>query len=143
MVQVPINYLAVIVAAVANMVLGFLWYGPLFGKQWMALMGMTKEKMDAEKAKGGMWKVYLLAFIGSLVMAFILDHAIIFAGSYLGVSGWSAGLQGGFWNWLGFIAPVTLGSVLWEGKSWKLWFLMNGYYLLSFLIMGSIVALWV
>lgn len=48
----------------------------------------------------------------------------------------------GFWNWLGFVAPVTLGGVLWEGKPWKLWGLNNGYQLLSLLVMGVILALW-
>lgn len=48
----------------------------------------------------------------------------------------------GFWNWLGFVAPVTLGAVLWEGKHWKLWFLNNGYYLVTLLLMGAVLALW-
>lgn len=47
----------------------------------------------------------------------------------------------GFWNWLGFIAPVTLGVVLWEGKPWKLWVLHNAYYLLALLVMGVILGL--
>ncbi len=142
MVQVVVNYWAILVAALANMVLGFVWYGPLFGKLWMSLMGMTKEHMDAAKAKGGMWKGYLLAFIGSLVMGYVLAHSLVFASAYLQAAGIGAGLMVGFWSWLGFIAPVTLGSVLWEGKSWKLWFLMNAYYLLALLIMGSVLALW-
>ncbi len=143
MVQVYVNYLALVAAAVANMALGFVWFGPLFGKQWMAMMGMTPEKMDAAKNKDGMWKGYALAFLGSLLMAYVLQHSIVFAGSYLDVAGIEAGLVTGFWSWLGFIAPVTLGTVLWEGKSWKLWFLTNGYYLISVLIMGPILALWV
>ncbi len=141
MVNVDINYWAVLLAAVANMALGFLWYGPLFGKQWMSLMGMPKDKMSSMKS--GMSKAYALAFVGSLVMAYTLAHSLIFASSYLLVSGLGAGLMAGFWSWLGFIAPVTLGTVLWEGKPWKLWFLLNGYYLVTLLVMGSILALWV
>ena len=142
MTQVYVSYLAIFVAAILNMVLGSVWYGPLFGKQWMALMGMSKEKMDSQKNKGGMWKNYLLAFIGSLVMGYVLSHSIVFAGSYLNMSGVQAGMMAGFWSWLGFVAPVTLGTVLWEGKPWKLWFLLNGYYLISLLIMGSVLAMW-
>ncbi len=81
-------------------------------------------------------------FVGSLLMAFVLAHALIFASNYLKIFDVSAGLTGAFWKWLGFIAPVTLGSVLWEGKSWKLWFLNNGYYLLSLIVMGVILAVW-
>ena len=139
--QIPINYLAVGGAAIASMVIGFLWYGPLFGKMWMALSGITQEQIAASKKKG-MTKQYALMFVGSLVMAYVLAHALVFASAYLKTSGVSAGLMAGFWNWLGFVAPVTLGSVLWEGKSPKLWILNNGYYLVSLLLMGVILALW-
>jgi len=46
---VEINYLAVLVAAIASMALGFLWYGPLFGNQWKKLMGFTDKSMKAMK----------------------------------------------------------------------------------------------
>lgn len=144
--MVPVNFLAVLAAAVAQIILGFLWYGPLFGKTWAALMGWTPEAMTAMKndpqAKKKMTRSYIIMAIGSLLMSYVLAHAIIFAGSYLNASGVSAGLMGGFWNWLGFIVPVTVGTVLWEGKSWKLWFLNASYYLVGLLIMGMILALW-
>ena len=139
--MVPVNYLAVLVAAVLSMVLGFLWYGPLFGKPWMKLMGWTKESMKGMK-QSEMMKMHGLQFVGSLLMAFVLAHSLIFAATYLKVRGTSAGLQTGFWNWLGFVAPVTVGSVLWEGKSWKLWLLNNAYYLVTLSSMGILLSLW-
>jgi hypothetical protein len=75
-------------------------------------------------------------------MSGVLAHSLVYASAYMKVTGVSAGLMAGFWNWLGFIAPVTLGVVLWEGKSWKLWFLQGGHYLVSLLVMGVILALW-
>ncbi len=145
MMQVYVNYIAVFFAAIANMVLGFLWYGPLFGKQWIALMGWSKEQVEKgqKQMKESGFKTYTLAFIGSLLMGFVLSHSLTFANSYLGTSGIGAAVMAGFWSWLGFVAPVTLGSVLWEGKSWKLWLLLNSYYLVALLVMGSILALWV
>jgi hypothetical protein len=146
MVDVPINYIAVIVAAVVNMILGFLWFGPLFGKKWMALMGITQQQMDEMKtsssAKNKMMMSYGIVFVGALVMAFVLAHSLIFAKAYLQVSGVSAGLMAGFWSWLGFIAPVTLGSVLWEKKPWMLWVLNNAYWLIGLLLMGLILSYW-
>ena len=139
--QVPINYVAVLVSAIASMALGFVWYGPLFGKQWMALSGMTQEKIQAVKAKG-MGSTYAIAFVGALVMSYVLAHALVFASAYMKAEGIQAGLAVGFWNWLGFIAPVTLGMVLWDGKPWKLWALINGYNLVSLLVMGIILAVW-
>lgn len=123
---VPINLVAVLMAAVASMGLGYLWYGPLFGKLWMKEMGMNGSDMS-KAAKKGMTKTYAVMFVGSLVMAYVLAHAIVFASTYLKMTGLPAGLMSGFWNWLGFVAPVTLGSVLWEGKSVKLWVINNGY----------------
>lgn len=137
---VPINYLAVLAAAIANMALGFLWYGLLFNKPWVTLMGWTPEETETAKAKGK--RSYALAALGSLVMAYVLAHSLVFATAYLHAEGVSAGLTAGFWNWLGFVAPVTLGIVLWEGKPWKLWLLNTSYWLVSLLIMGVILALW-
>ncbi|MBI4085946.1 MAG: DUF1761 domain-containing protein [Candidatus Liptonbacteria bacterium] len=139
--MVPINYLAVLVAAIASMVLGFLWYEQLFGKYWMQLMGFTSESM-AEAKKKGMTMQYSLMTVGSLVMSYVLANAVIFGSAYLGATGITAGIMAGFWNWLGFIAPVTLGSVIWEGNSWKLWVLNNGYYLVSLSVMGTILSVW-
>ena len=142
MTPVPVNYLAVLIAAVSSIVLGFLWYGPLFGKQWAKLMGWSEKDMETMKAKGGMGKLYALQALGSLVMSFVLAHALVFASKYTNTSGISAGLMTGFWNWIGFIAPVSLGSVLWEGKSWKLWLLNNAYYLVTLSVMGIILSNW-
>lgn len=142
--NVPINYLAVLVGAISSMVIGFLWYGPLFGKAWVRLMGWTPEKMAEMKEKSkSMSKLYVLQLIGSLVMSFVMAHSIYVSAAYFtAASELSIGLQAGFWNWLGFIAPVSLGMVLWEGKSWKLWGLSNAYYLISLLVMGVILATW-
>ena len=136
--MVPINYLAVLVAAVANMVLGSLWYGPLFGKKWMALSGINPETMG----KKGMGKTYALAFGGSFLMAWVSAHVFVFAATYLNMWGPQSGLMAGFYNWLGFVVPVTLSSVLWEGKSWKLWCLNSSYYLIALVTMGLIIASW-
>lgn len=47
--EANVNYLAVVVAAVASMAVGFLWYGVLFRKQWMSLMGLTTESIASMK----------------------------------------------------------------------------------------------
>ena len=142
--MVPVNYWAVLASGVVMMVLGGLWYGPLFGKQWIALMGFDPERVRDMQAKGmqAMWKSYALMALGALLMSFVLSHALIFASTYLGTTGISAGLQVGFWNWLGFIVPVSLGAVLWEGKSWKLWALNAGYYLVGLLLVGVLLSVW-
>ena len=136
--MVPINYFAVLTSVVAMMAVGFVWYGPLFGKQWMALTGFSPDRMSASEAK----KSYMLTALGSLLMAYVLAHSIIFAGVYLNMTGFMAGIDGAFWSWIGFVAPVTLGTVIWDRKPWKLWILNNGYWLVGMLVMGVILGMW-
>jgi hypothetical protein len=136
-----INYLAVLVCGIVAMILGSLWYGPFFGKPWMKIMGMSKDKMTPEMKKM-MVKNYTIMFIGSLVMAFVLDHSLIFASSYLKVSGLMAGLQAAIWTWIGFIAPVKMGDQLWGGKPWKLFCIDGGFYLVNLCLMGVILSMW-
>ena len=56
-IEANINYMAVIVSAAANFLLGWLWYSPmLFGKQWMKMMGFDKlskaQQADMKKKMG-------------------------------------------------------------------------------------------
>ena len=139
--MVPINYLAVLASTIMMMVLGFLWYGPIFGKQWQSLMGFTAEDMNEAKAKG-MVKTYAIMALGALVMSFVLAHSLIFASNYMKVTGVVAGLEVGIWNWLGFIVPVSIGSVLWDGKPWKYWVITYGYNLVGMLTMAAILGAW-
>ncbi len=135
---VDINLWAVLVAALANMVLGFYWYSPAgFGKAWMKESGMTEAKINASKKKG-MNASYFLALVSAFVMAYVLAHIIDFAQATTLVEG----LQAGFWCWLGFVATVGTGMVLWDGKSWKLYGIIMGYYLVALLVMGAILATW-
>ena len=133
-VQVPINYLAVVVGAAVRYVIAFLWYAVIFKQQWMLLTGVTEMKPSA--------KIAILAVVGSWFTSWVLAHAIIFGNAYLHTSGPSGGLMCGFFNWLGFFAPVTMMGVLYEKRSWKLWTLDNGFWLLSLLVMGVILSSW-
>lgn len=140
--MVPINLIAVLVAAILTMILGYIWYGPLFGKPWMRLMGFNMETMKAENNGGKMAKMYIIMFIGALLMAYILAGVHIFASAYLNIGGIDSGILAGFMSWLGFAAPVTVNYTLTTNKSWKLWLINGGYYLVSLVMMGIVLALW-
>jgi len=136
--SLTINYITVLVTAIISMAIGAFWYSPmLFGKLWMTLSGMTEVQLQEGKKKG-MGKTYVLAFIGT----FLMSHVLAYVVGYANAATVGAGLHVGFWTWLGFVAPVTLGGVLWEGKSWKLWCLNNAHYLVVLLVSGVILALW-
>ncbi|SRR3989344_175255 len=136
-------YLEVLIAAVVSHALGFLWYGPLFGKKWMALMKFTEKDMEKAKQKG-MAKTYSMSFVASLVTAAVLAFLVK---DFVDITGatpvlWNAlgGALVGALIWLGFVATKSLGSVFWEGKSWNLYFLNTAYDLVNLLLMGAIVG---
>ena len=136
--EFEINYLAVLVSAVAGFVIGMLWYSVLFGKAWMKLSGMDKKKIEKERKKG-MAKSYAAGFAVLVVMAFVLAHFVDMAEAATVLEG----AQAGFWAWLGFVATIMLNKVLWEGKPFKLYLLDAAHYLVVLLAMGSILAVWV
>jgi len=132
-----INYVAVLVAAIAGYAVGALWYSVLFGKPWMRLMGITPEQIEANKGKS-MGKMYVMGFVGTLVTSYVLAHFVGMAA----ISTVSGALQLGFWLWLGFIATVLLGSVLYESRPWMLYIINVAHYLVAMLVMAVILGLW-
>lgn len=138
--MIEVNYLALLVAGVAAMAVGFLWYSPvLFAKPWMKLMGYTKESM--EKEKQAMGKTYMISFLATLVMGYMLAHVMALSISYFNYPVLQAGLTTAFWMWLGFVAPVQLTDVLFGSKKWNLFFINTGYQLVSLLTMGLVLGL--
>jgi hypothetical protein len=135
-----INWLAVIVAAVSMMVLGFLWYSPiLFAKPWMREMGYDpndKARMEEMKKKAG--PAYGASMVAALLSAFTL--ALFFA--FMRVDTLQHGLEIAFHVWLGFVATVQLTTVLFMGQSLKLFAINTGYQLASYLAMAAILFLW-
>ncbi len=138
-----VSFWAVIVAAVVAIVLGMLWYGPLFGKAWLRSVGLDPAVvMNDPQKKKGMGRAMFMNAIASIIMAFVMGHAFVFGSAFTGSTGLAAALGAGFWNWLGFVAPVLLGGVLWEKKSWAWWRILAGYYLVSLILMSIVFALW-
>ncbi len=136
---VDINYLAVLVAGASYMVVGSLWYSPvMFGNIWQKEAGLSKEFMSQAKQKG-MTRIMMLGFGGALITAYVLSHFIDLIGAQL----LSDGLAVSGWAWLGFMVPLHLGSVLWEGKSWKYMAINAVHSLVTTLLMGVILTLWV
>ena len=129
--------ISILIAAIAGMVIGALWYGPLFGVQWMKLMGITPKQIKAAQKKG-MGKSYTLCFLGLLVMAYVLQMFI----QIVGAKTIPSGAMIGFWAWLGFLVTSQLNSVLWEQKSWELYSLNVLHYLVVLLVMGGVLGAW-
>src|SRR2546427_105011 len=124
----------------ATMILGFLWYSPLlFARPWMVAMGYDPEdkaKMDALRKSAG--KSYAIAFVASLVAAFVLGKII----EVTTVESALYGMKIGFAMWLGFVTTVQLTAKLFGNQPTKLYLINTGYQLVCYLAMGAILAAW-
>ncbi len=131
---IPINWLAVIVAAIIRMVVGTIWYSPIgFVKPWQQLTGVTPEKMQA-----GLGKAIGVDAVMSLVMAFILLHAVTYAGATSLVLGGAVGAL----SWLGFVLTTFLALWAYENRPLKLIAINTGHNLIAMVLMGAVLAVW-
>ena len=129
-----VSWVAVIVAAIANIVIGFIWYLPqVFGTRWAALAGRALPTAGQIPPM-----TYVAGIVTALISAYVL--AVIEGG--LGASGISQGAVVGFLAWLGFVATTSYGSVLWEGRPMMYWGINAGNSLVGFVVMGAIIGYW-
>ena len=135
-----LNWIAVLAAAIAAMVLGFLWYSPvLFAKPWAREMGYDlNDKAKMEEMRKGAGRAYGGSFVASLISAFTL--ALILHG--LRAESLDFGLMASFHIWLGFVATVQFTGALFAKQSMKLFGINTGYQLVCYLVMGAILTLW-
>lgn len=136
--MIEINYLAILVSGIVSMFLGWSWYGPIFGKQWMALSGITMPPVITPEIKKGMIRGYVGTLVGALVTAFVLSNVLAAFDAATAANA----LRVAFIVWLGFFVPTGLGMVFWEGKPWKLYFIHMSYSLVSLGLMSLILTLW-
>jgi fluoride ion exporter CrcB/FEX len=135
-----LNLLAILVAAISTMVVGFLWYSRfLFAIPWMREMGYDpNDKAKVQEMQKSAGPAYLGSFIASLVSAFVL--ALFF--HWLRVQDLEFGLLVSSHVWLGFVATVQLTSSLFSKQSMKLFAINTGYQLACYLAMGAILTVW-
>jgi hypothetical protein len=125
-----LNWLAIVAAAVSAFVVGGIWYGPVFGKAWMAEFGFV-EKDLAERNQA---KIFGGTLLLNLLMAFNLA---MFLGPKVDIT---AGVGAGFFTGFGFIAAFLGVFYLFEGKSLKLFWINSGFAVVSFVVMGLVLG---
>jgi hypothetical protein len=136
MIEFPINWWAVIVAAILRLVVGSIWFSPIaFVKPWQKLTGVTPDSMQK-----GLGKAIAIDAMMSLILSFILLHAVMYA-TGLNPTLWSGAGVGGI-NWLGFVLATHLPLWAYENRSLKLIAIGTGSNLVSFVLMGALFGLW-
>ena len=138
--QIKINMMAIIIAVIANFILGFLWYTPIFGKLWGKEMGydVNQKPPSSELIKG---MVYMV--IGNFLFAWVFAHnmaAWSFVPEMKAMTPMSNAMMAAIFTWLGFYFPGDLGSTAWEKRSWTLFFINTGYHLASLILVAMILV---
>jgi len=128
-----VNWVAIIVAAIANMIVGAIWFG-VFATPWLEGIGKTREWANENQRPTD----YLIAITNSLLMAFFMANVIAWSGT----TGFLGGLMMGFFMWLGFNGFSFASNHAFEGRSLKLWAVNSGTYLAGLLVIGAILGLW-
>ena len=131
--NVPVNYLAVALAAAAYFVLGAIWYSPaVFGSRWMKhAWGQEEIQKSTPKAA---------AYIGELIISFILAYILTLFIEIAQARKLLEGIVVSLWIWVGFIATTHFSAVLWARKTLKSFFIHAGFMLFGLLLMGAIIS---
>lgn len=133
---VKINHLAAIVCIVALHVLGFLWYGPLFGEAWMGMIGVTMESMEANPPSNMIW---VTNFIASAASVYVLAWILAKLGITSGVNG--AGVA--FLLTLCLHVLVVVNGNMFAQAPAGLGWITGGFSLVGNTISGFILGAWV
>ncbi|MDI5886489.1 MULTISPECIES: DUF1761 domain-containing protein [Flavobacterium] len=157
-----INFLALFVAALSTLVVGFVWYNPkVFGTIWMKESGMTEEKMKG----GNMLLTFGLSLLYAFFISFIIQMLTIHQFGALGMVGgdpsiakpsyeafmadygmafrtFKHGALHGFMTGLFLVLPVIGTNALYERRSFKYTLVTGGFWIVCFMIMGGIICAW-
>jgi uncharacterized protein DUF1761 len=125
-----INLLAVVVAGLAHMLVGLLWFSRgAFGKTWMSLTG--RDMKPASK-----W--IPLAVLGHVLIALVLSIIMVVAGATSLFDGFLVAVT----VWLGFVVTLEIGELVWEKIPLKLFLIRIGDHLIALSVAGIILAAW-
>lgn len=129
--SVDLSILAVVVAAVFGIGLGFLWYAPfLFGSRWARLIGLDPNAMS------GMGPSMGLIVLGGIISTLALAIIVAWSEADTELNGAVVGLLVA----IGFLATTAFNLVVFEKRPWELYLINNGYYVVSYAIQGAILV---
>lgn len=156
------NFLALIVAALSTLVVGFIWYNPkVFGTIWMRETGMTEEKAKGANMILVMGMTIFYGFLIAMVLQFLVIHqygalgmvggdpslakpsyASFMADYGVAFRTFKHGMLHGFISGLFFALPVVGTGALYERRTWKYTLVCGGYWVVSCMLMGGIICAW-
>ena len=132
-----VNYLAVLLAAVAGWLVGAVWYGVL-GRQWMLARGMSPAECDAaRKARNMPIAPMIIAFVAQLIMALMLSGIM----GHLGGANITVGIISGVLIWFGFVVTTIVVGNAFQQRKFALTLIDSGHWLLVLVVQGIVLGL--
>ncbi len=125
-----VNYIAILVSAILQWLLGMLWYGLIFRKSWAKLVGLAEGEKPKYRALG-----MIASFVACLLLSYALVHI-----TWLGSPLFTTGVGLGVVCWLGFIAPPLFTQHIFESRRANLFAINGAYWLLAMALGGGILA---
>jgi hypothetical protein len=132
-----ISYLAVIVAAVVAWLVSAGWYMSL-GRIYQAALGKTPEQCKAEMQKPGAFLPFVYAFIGNLVIAWMLAGVLGHLGP--GQVTLRNGVIAGAFLWFGFILTTMTVNYSFSGRDRRLLLIDLCNWLMVLVVIGAVVG---
>ncbi len=127
-----VNWLAVAVATVLAFVIVGIWYGPLFGKAWQGLVGLSDE--DIGKTHPGMvfGPAFLLTLVQAAALATLMGPGVgLLAGALFGTAVGATLVATGFGV-----------NYLFARKPRGLWGIDAGFNVVQLSVMGAVLGAW-
>ena len=130
-----INFFAVVIAAVVAWLVSAGWYMSL-GKIYQAAQGKTPEQCKVDMQKPGAFLPFLYAFIGNLVIAWMLAGVL----GHLGQVTIKNGVISGAFLWFGFILTTMVVNFCFSGRDKRLLLIDLGNWLIVMVVMGAVIG---
>jgi Protein of unknown function (DUF1761) len=128
------NYVAVVVAAVAYWLLGALWFGVLFGKQWMALENMSEAQARSMNP--------VLPYVISMLLNLLIAYSVAQVCAWRNANTSGRGASVGVLLWIGIVGPITFTTYMYEMRPKTLFAINEFYPLAGLVLMGAILGAW-
>jgi hypothetical protein len=137
---ISVNFWAVACGAVLSMVVGAIWYGPLFGKKWLEIAGVKPDDLEArKKMQKSAGPLYLVQLLLTFFQVLVLAHLVA-------VQNIVSGLERSVWIWAAFVIPTLAGAVMWTNETgklkWARFLIQGGYQLVIFILFGLLLQYW-
>lgn len=133
--NLKINHLAVWVAIILQFVIGFIWYGPLFGEPWMKMIGLDMDAIMADPAGAGDWITNIISSVaGVYLLAFLFTK--------IGVDSFAKGALYGFLIGFVFVLLSEKTTGAFSKYPYALPWITGGFTTTGLTVAGAILGAW-